>query len=86
MSVLVVDDDRIACEHAQLILHQVGANCEMVMSGKDAVEMVKMRHARREDYNLILLDWKMPEMDGLETARQIRTAIRAKSSLDADDG
>jgi len=75
MSVLVVDDDRIACEHAQLILHQVGANCEMVMSGKDAVEMVKMRHARREDYNLILLDWKMPEMDGLETARQIRAIV-----------
>ena len=75
MSVLVIDDDRIACEHAQLVLQQVGISCEMVQSGKDAIELVKMRHARREDYNLILVDWKMPEMDGLETTRQIRTIV-----------
>ena len=75
MVVLVVDDDRIACEHAQLILEQIGVNCETVTNGKDAVEMVKMRHARREDYNLILVDWKMPEMDGLEVTRQIRSVV-----------
>jgi len=75
MIVLVVDDDRIACEHAQLILEQIGVNCETVTNGKDAVEMVKMQHARREDYNLILVDWKMPEMDGLEVTRQIRSVV-----------
>ena len=75
MSVLVVDDDRIACEHAEVILGQAGIGCEVVTSGKEAVEMVKMRHARREDYNLILMDWKMPEMDGLETTRQIRATV-----------
>ena len=75
MSVLVIDDDRIACEHAQVVLGQLGISCEMVLSGKDAVEMVKMRHARREDYNLILVDWKMPEMDGVETTRQIRSIV-----------
>ena len=75
MSVLVIDDDRIACEHAQVVLGQLGINCEMVLSGKDAIEMVKMRHARREDYNLILVDWKMPEMDGVETTRQIRAIV-----------
>ena len=75
MSVLVIDDDRIACEHAQVVLGQLGISCEMVMSGKDAVEMVRMRHARREDYNLILVDWKMPEMDGVETTRQIRAIV-----------
>ena len=75
MSVLVIDDDRIACEHAQVILGQVGVNCETVESGRDALEMVRMRHARREDYTLILVDWKMPEMDGLETTRQIRGIV-----------
>ena len=75
MSVLVIDDDRIACEHAQLVLGQLGISCDMALSGKDAIGMVKMRHARREDYNLILVDWKMPEMDGLETTRQIRAIV-----------
>ena len=81
MSVLVVDDDRIACEHAQLVLNQVGISCEMVLSGKEAVEMVKMRHVRREDYNLILMDWKMPEMDGLETTRQIRAVVGDRTPI-----
>ena len=75
MSVLVIDDDRIACDHAQVVLSQLGISCDLVLSGRDAIEMVKMRHARREDYNLILVDWKMPEMDGLETTRQIRAIV-----------
>ena len=73
MSVLVIDDDRIACEHAKVILGQTGISCEVAESGKEALEMVRMRHARREDYNLILVDWRMPEMDGVETTRQIRS-------------
>ena len=75
MSVLVIDDDRIACEHAEVILRQVGVSCETVTSGREAVDMVKMRHARRDDYSLILVDWKMPEMDGVETTRQIRAIV-----------
>ncbi len=75
MSVLVIDDDQIACEHAEVILGQVGVKCESVTNGRDAVEMVKVRHARRDDYDLILVDWKMPEMDGVETTRQIRAVV-----------
>ena len=75
INVLVIDDDHIACEHAQVVLGQLGISCDMALSGKDAIGMVKMRHARREDYNLILVDWKMPEMDGLETTRQIRAIV-----------
>ena len=75
MRVLVIDDDRIACEHAEVVLGQAGIGCETVTSGPEAIGMVKVRHARREDYNLILVDWKMPEMDGLETTRQIRGIV-----------
>ena len=75
MCVLVIDDDPIACEHAQMVLGQVGISCEKALSGEEGLDMVKVRHARREPYNLILVDWKMPEMDGVETTRRIREAV-----------
>ena len=75
LCVLVIDDDPIACEHAQLVLGQVGINCEKALSGAEGVQMTKLRHARREPYNLILVDLRMPDMDGVETTRQIRDAV-----------
>ena len=75
LCVLVIDDDPIACEHAQVVLSQVGINCEEVSSGAEGVRMVSLRHARRDPYDLILIDLRMPEMDGVETARQIREAV-----------
>ena len=81
MNVLVVDDDRIACEHAEVVLGQVGVSCETVTSGEKAVEMVRTRHARREDYNLILVDWKMPGMDGVETTRRIRAIVGPETPI-----
>ena len=81
MTVLIVDDDPVACRHAQLVLEKAGIASELAGSGKQAVEMVKLRHARMEPYNLILVDWKMPEMDGVETARQIRAEIGHESAI-----
>ncbi len=75
MCVLVIDDDPVACEHAQIVLGQVGIRCEKALSGFDGIEMVKLRHLRREPYNLILVDWRMPELDGVETTRQIRKIV-----------
>lgn len=76
LCVLVIDDDPVACEHTQLVLGQVGVNCEKALSGAEGLQMVKVRHARREPYNLILVDWRMPEMDGLEATRRIRAMNR----------
>ncbi len=81
LCVLVIDDDPIACEHAQLVLGQVGVNCEKALSGAEGLQMVKVRHARREPYNLILVDWRMPDMDGIETTRQIRAAVGAETPV-----
>ena len=75
LSVLVIDDDPIALEHAQIVLGQIGINCETAESGWEGVDKARIRHGRQEDYNLILVDWRMPEMDGLETTRQIRAFV-----------
>ena len=73
MSVLVIDDDPIALEHAQIVLGQIGITCDVALSGYEGLDMVKLRHTRRADYDLILIDWRMPDMDGVETTRQIRS-------------
>ena len=75
MSVLIIDDDRIALEHAEIVLGQIGITCESAESGWEGVDKVRIRHGRREDYDLILVDWRMPEMDGIETTRQIRSIV-----------
>lgn len=81
MSVLIVDDDPIACEHAKLVLGKAGIASEIAASGLEAIEMVKLRHARRAPYNLILVDWQMPEMDGVETTRRIREIVGNESAI-----
>ena len=81
MTVLIVDDDPIACEHASLVREKAGIMSELASSGAEAVEMVRLHHARREPYNLILVDWKMPEMDGVETTRRIRSIVGNESAI-----
>ena len=81
MRVLVIDDDPVACEHARIVLGQVGIECEIAQSGAAGVEMVRMHHARREAFTLILVDWKMPEMDGVETVRRIREIAGHESTI-----
>ncbi|WP_050008306.1 hybrid sensor histidine kinase/response regulator [Butyrivibrio sp. WCE2006] len=80
-TVLIIDDDQIACEHAHVELEKVGIVSEIASSGKEAIEMVKLRQARREPYSLILVDLKMPEMDGIETTKKLREVIGDDSAI-----
>ena len=63
------------------MLGQAGIRCETAPSGAEALEKVKLMHARREDYDLLLVDWKMPEMDGLELTRQIRSVVGHRTPI-----
>lgn len=81
LSVLVIDDDPIACEHAKVVLGQVGIGCETAVSGEEGLEMISIRHARRSSYDLILIDWKMPGMDGLETTKRVREIVGHDSAI-----
>ena len=81
LNVLVIDDDPIALEHAQIILTQVGISCDLASSGEEGLEKVKLRHGRREGYDLLLIDWKMPDMDGVETTRQIRSIVGSDTPI-----
>ena len=80
-SVLIVDDEQLAREHAKSVLEEVGIEAETCSSGKEALEMIKLRHARREDYNLILVDWLMPEKDGIEVTKEIREILGDETTV-----
>ena len=72
---LVVDDDEQLCESVIHALKDIGINAEWALDGEAAVELVKERHKQQNDFQIILLDWKLPGMDGIETARSIRTQM-----------
>ena len=75
LPVLVVDDDKTCCESTVATLKEIGITGEWVLSGREAVERCYARHELKDDYFAVILDWKMPDMDGIETARQIRKRI-----------
>ncbi len=72
---LVVDDDQQLCESTVDSLKSIGINAEWTLDGENAVGMVLKRHQRGSDYHIILLDWKLPGMDGIATARRMRQEL-----------
>ena len=77
-NMLVVDDDRLLCETTVAALNSIGISADWTLDGESAVDMVIKRHNRGDDYQIILLDWKLPGMDGIATARSIRRELGDK--------
>ena len=76
MRVLVVDDDNDTCEHAAVLLKGMGVNVDWALNGFEAIE--KVRSACEDDgrcYDVCFIDWCMPELDGIETARRMRSYV-----------
>lgn len=72
MKVLIVDDDQVTAEHTRFVLDEVGIYADVCFDGPTALRMLELQHIKQEPYNLVLMDWKMPEMDGVEASRLIR--------------
>ena len=75
LHILVADDDIDTCRSADDFLHDLGMDPDITDSGKAAVEKAVNAHVNGQDYSLVLLDWKMPDLNGLDAARSIRSQI-----------
>ena len=72
---LIVDDDDITLRTTVDELESLGASAEQAHTGAEAIRMISDRHESGKDYSIVIIDWKMPDMDGVETIRRIRSEI-----------
>ncbi len=73
--VLVVDDEEDICLGVRELMENTGVDIQYALSGKKAIEMVSEAFDSGDGYHIVLLDWKMPDMDGIETAKIIRKKV-----------
>lgn len=69
---LVVDDDNLLCESAVNSLKEIGVDADWCLNAEKALEMVSENNRKRTPYEIILIDWKLPGMDGIEATKLIR--------------
>ena len=78
LRILVIDDDKITRQAAASVFKEFGVCCGCAASGEEGLEMLSSAISCGNPYNTILLDWKMPDMDGLQTATQIYALTNGK--------
>ncbi len=81
IDVLIVDDDEVMLQTAVDTLLELGAVPEQAKSGMEALGMIEHRHLSGKDYDVIIVDWKMPEIDGIDTIKRIRSEIGADTPI-----
>ncbi|MBD5088216.1 MAG: response regulator [Clostridiales bacterium] len=74
-NILVVDDNEQLCISAVANLEELGVHAEWTQDGIKAIQMIEERHKKNEDYRFVLIDWKMPNMDGIRIIREIRQRV-----------
>ena len=75
MDVLIVDDDQVLLETTADTLKSLGVTADRAESAAEALEMIRQRHETGQDYSIVILDWKLPGIDGIETTRRIREEV-----------
>ncbi|MGN0366143.1 MAG: response regulator [Suilimivivens sp.] len=73
LKALVVDDDFNTCDSVSKMLVQVGMRSEWTLSGREAVLRAKQSIGMNDAFNAYIIDWRLPDMNGIEVARQIRS-------------
>lgn len=74
-TMLVVDDDKQLCESTTASLKTIGIRADWTLDGESAIDIVRKHHKLHNDYHIILLDLKLPGMDGIKTARELRKQL-----------
>lgn len=75
LKILIADDDQCAAENTRDILNGIGMDATSVYSGKDAIAQVISHHEQKDDFAAVIMDWKMPNMDGVEATTKIREKV-----------
>ena len=81
--ILVVDDNPIEAEHAKMVLKEVGISADSCTSGQEALRKMEIQHVRKHPYNIVLMDWNMPIMNGMETSAEILRLYKKESIVAA---
>ena len=75
LRVLVVDDDFNTCDSATKLLAKMGMRSDWTLSGKEAVLRAKHAHESGDPFRVFLIDWKLPDLNGIEAVRRIRAVV-----------
>ncbi len=78
MNVLLVDDDEVLLQTGTDTLESLGFSVEQAESGLEALGMIKHREGTGKNYDIVIVDLKMPDIDGIETIRRIRSEVKTK--------
>ena len=70
--ILAVDDEEVICQNIRMTMEGTGVSVDCALDGRTAVDLVKRSKQEERPYHVVLIDWKMPVMDGVETAKRIR--------------
>ena len=72
---LVVDDDTDTCMSVSKMLKQIGMRADWTVSGKESIVRAKEAYDEGDEFKAYIIDWLMPDMNGIETVRRIRKVI-----------